>query len=278
LKSILKNKKNNNINENKSQVLTIKQTVKINLKPSYLNLNEITEGKFAKSKKLQDCIKNIVIKKILKHKKESQSPKPRKTMAANGKSFQALRKMQTLSMSKKLIQSPKRRQSLCVTKKLNHNYQKHKSYNVFKKEIQSPKKYNNSQNSNKYVKHKTSAVKNMAKRDSNFFKINTNSNTNNDKSKKVEVKSKFNMMQDSHERSQEINKKQEDNQIIESNNSSNLTPKKKKTNDDFLLDYVNRNIKDDNIVLNNPDKFYNGLFGAIMKKVNQSKMKKSGEE
>ena len=92
------------------------------------------------------------------------------------------------------------------------------------------------------------------------------------------VKSKFNKIQDNEERSSEINGNQEDNQIIESNNSSNSTPKKRKNNDEFLLDYVNRNIKDDKAVLNNPDKFYNGLFGAIMKKVNQSKMKKSGEE
>ena len=116
----------------------------------------------------------------------------------------------------------------------------------------------------------------MTKRDSNYFKINTN--TNNDKSKKLDVKSKFNMMADIQENSLEINENQENNQIIESNNSSDLTPKKRKNNDEFLLDYVNRNIKDDKDVLNNPDKFYNGLFGAIMKKVNQNKMKKSDEE
>ena len=68
MKSILKNKKtsivSHNINENKSKVLKIKQTIKINIKPSYLNLNEITKGKFAKSKGLQNCIKNIIIKNI----------------------------------------------------------------------------------------------------------------------------------------------------------------------------------------------------------------------
>ena len=42
---------------------------------------------------------------------------------------------------------------------------------------------------------------------------------------------------------------------------------KKKNNDNgFLLDYVNRNIKDDNAVLNNPGRFFNGLFNGIMKK------------
>ena len=276
LKSILKNKKNIvsiNINENKSKVLTMKQIIKINIKPSYLNLNEITEGKFAKSKGLQDCIKKIVIKKILKHKNVSQSPKKRKTLGGNKKNLQTLRKVPSLIMSKKQILSPNRRKSVCVTKQLNQNLQNHR-FVTYKKEAQTPK-IGSIQSSNKFIKDGI-ITRNMTKRDSNYFKINTN--TNNDKSKKLEVKSKFNMMADIQENSLEINENQENNQIIESNNSSDLTPKKRKNNDEFLLDYVNRNIKDDKDVLNNPDKFYNGLFGAIMKKVNQNKMKKSDEE
>ena len=31
------------------------------------------------------------------------------------------------------------------------------------------------------------------------------------------------------------------------------------------MNYVNRNIRDDSVVLNNPGKFYNGLFSNIMK-------------
>ena len=273
LKSIFKKKKNNvltnNINENKGKVLTIKQTIKINIKPCYLNLNEITEGKFAKSKGLQNCIKNIVIKKILKHKKESQTPKKRKSFGTNRKNLQSLKKVQTLSMSKKQIQGPKRRKSFCVTKRLNQNPQK---LSIYKLETHTPKK-NNSQSSNKFIKNKT-LTRNMTKRNSFSFKINSN----NDKNKKAEVKSKFNIISDNQVRNSEIKKMKEDNQIIDSNNSSNSSPKKKKNNDEFLLDYVNRNIKDDKAVLNNPDKFYNGLFGAIMKKVNQSKIKQSDVE
>ena len=276
LKPILKNKKNSiishNIIENKNKALKIKQTIKINIKPSYLNLNEITKGKFAKSKGLQDCIKNIVIKKILKHKKESQMPKKRKSLGVNRKSLQTLRKLQTLSMPKKLNQSPKRRKSFSVTKRLIQSPQKRRSFSINKKEAISPKK-RNTQNSIKLLKNKTIA-KNMTKRYSNNIKININ----NDKIKKTEVKSKFNMISDIHEKSSGNNIIKKDNQIIESNNSSDSTPKKRKNNDEFLLDYVNRNIKDDKAVLNNPDKFYNGLFGAIMKKVNQGKMKQSDEE
>ena len=65
-----------------------------------------------------------------------------------------------------------------------------------------------------------------------------------------------------------------------SQNSShcNSIPKRGKTrrkNNDFLLDYVNRNIKDDNAVLNNPGQFYNGLFNDIMKKVSIKKRRNS---
>jgi len=275
LKQILEDKTNNNINEeNKSKVFKIKQTIKINIKPSYLNLNEITKGKFAKSKGLQNCIKNIVIKKIMKHKKESQVPKKRKSLGVNRKSLHTLKKLQTLGMPKKLIQDPKRRKSFSVTKRFLQNSQKRRSFSINKKETQTATK-RNTQVTTRLLRNKTLA-KNIPKRYSNNIKININ----NDKIKKTEVKSKFkfNMMSDIHERSSGINIIKKDNQIIESDNSSDSTPKKRKNNDEFLLDYVNRNIKDDKAVLNNPDKFYNGLFGAIMKKINLSKMKQSDEK
>ena len=63
--------------------------------------------------------------------------------------------------------------------------------------------------------------------------------------------------------------------------SSHSLPKRRKTKkneDDFFLDYVNRNIRDDNAVLNNPRQFYNGFFIDIMKRVNEGKIKKKDEE
>jgi len=282
-KPIIKNIKNNNIDENKSRLLKIKQNIKINIKPSYLNLNEITEGKFAKSIGLQNCIKNIVIKKILKHKKESQVHKRRKSLGINRKGINALKKLQTLSIPKNQIQSPKRRKSFCVTKKISQSPKKRRSFGINKRETQSPKKRRSfcinkketqspkkrsTQISSKLLNNKTIS-KHFPKRFSNNIKININ----NDKIKKTDVKSKFNMMSDIHERSSGINIKKKDNLNSKSNISSDSTPKRRKNNDEFLLDYVNRNIKDDNAVLNNPGKFYNGLFGAIMKKVNKGKMK-----
>ena len=270
-KPALKNIKNN-IDENQNKKLEIKQNIKINIKPSYLNLNEITKGKFAKSKGLQNCIKNIIIKKILKHKKESQVPKKRKSLGINRKSMNTLKKLQTLNLPKKLIQSPKRRKSFCVTKKFSQSPNKRRSFSINKKETQSPKK-RSSQISSKLLKNKTIS-KNFSKRISHNIKLNIN----NDKIKKTDVKSKFNMISDIHEKSSGINPIKKPNQNIGSYISSDSTPKKRKNNDEFLLDYVNRNIKDDNAVLNNPGKFYNGLFGAIMKKVNKGKMKQFEEE
>jgi len=273
-KPTLENKENNNINENKSKVFKIKQTIKINIKPSYLNLNEITEGKFAKSRGLQECIKNIVIKKILKHKRESQVPKKRKSLGVNRRSIQALKKIQTLGIPKKLIQSPKRRKSFSATKKIIQSPQKRRSFSINKKDIQAPKK-RATQASNKLLKNKTLA-KNIPKKYSSNIKINAN----NDKIKKTEVKSKFkfNMVSDIHERGSGINIMRRENQIMKSDNSIDSSPKRKRNNDAFLLDYVNRNIKDDKAVLNNPDKFYNGLFGAIMRKVNKTKMIQDDDE
>ena len=66
--------------------------------------------------------------------------------------------------------------------------------------------------------------------------------------------------------------------IKESKLSCNSLTKKerlRKKNDEFLLDYVNKNIRDDNAVLNNPGQFYNGLFNNIMKKVTIKKIVKT---
>ena len=268
----------NNIIENKSKILKIKQNIKINIKRSYLNLNEITKGKFAKSKRLQECIKNIVIKKILKHRKESQVPKKRKSLGVNRRSMQALKQLQTLGIPKNVIQGPKRRKSFSVTKKFIQSPRKRHSFSINKKISQTPKK-RCTQVSNKLLKNKTLA-KNIPKR----YLNNIKSNVNNDKIKKTDVKSKFkfNIVSDIHERNSAFNIMRKANimrkdNIMKSDNSLDSS-KRKKNSDEFLLDYVNKNIKNDNAVLNNPDKFYNGLFGAIMRKVNQTKMIQDEDE
>jgi hypothetical protein len=119
----------------------------------------------------------------LKHKKEFQVPKKRKSLGVNRKSLYTLKKMQTLSVSKKLIQNPKRRKSFSATKRLNQNPQKRRSFSINKKETQSVSK-RNVQVPGRLLKNKTLA-RNIPKRYSNNIKININ----NDKIKKTEVKS-----------------------------------------------------------------------------------------
>ena len=55
--------------------------------------------------------------------------------------------------------------------------------------------------------------------------------------------------------------------MLKQRNQESLKKKiiKKNNNSENLLNYVNRNIRDDSVVLNNPGKFYNGLFSNIMK-------------
>ena len=70
-----------------------------------------------------------------------------------------------------------------------------------------------------------------------------------------------------------INKNQRSNfmasELNDRGKDTNLSKKKiyrKSNNNVMLLNYINRNIRDDSAVLNNPGKFYNGLFNDIMKK------------
>ena len=108
-----------------------------------------------------------------------------------------------------------------------------------------------------------------------------------EKLKKTEVKSLFKkpMISELQDKNSIIPGKKNNNinnsRIKESSQFSsyccNSIPKRGKTrkkNDEFLLDYVNKNIRDDNAVLNNPGQFYNGLFNNIMKKVTIKKIKK----
>ena len=56
------------------------------------------------------------------------------------------------------------------------------------------------------------------------------------------------------------------------NSNANNIKENNNTND-MLLNYVNRNIRDDSAVLNNPGKFYNGLFSDIMKRYTKANIK-----
>ena len=55
--------------------------------------------------------------------------------------------------------------------------------------------------------------------------------------------------------------------------SSKKKIKGKFNNNTNLLNYINKNIKDDSDVLNNPGKFYGGLFNDIMKKYTKVNIK-----
>ena len=187
--------------------MKINKNVIIKINGCYENLNMISDGKISKSKKLQNCIKNILIKKVLKHKNDK----------------------------KEEIVNP-----VSPT-----NQKRRKSFSI------------------KLVKHKTMA-KNIPEnfKKNNLYKVTINTNT----FKKTDVKSRFkkHMISEINDKGTISPKK-----IIKDLTSSSLPKKAKgrKKNDEFLLDYVNRNIRDDNAVLNNPGKFYNGLFNNIMKKV-----------
>ena len=132
-------------------------------------------------------------------------------------------------------------------------------------EFQSPKKAQKS-SSIKLKKHKTMAKK-LPKRFSNNIKITLGP----DLLKKTEVKRHKKPMISDIKISLNPGKKSMNSHLKENSKySSNSSPKRGKTrkkDDEFLLDYVNRNIRDDNAVLNNPGQFYNGLFNNIMKKV-----------
>ena len=110
-------------------------------------------------------------------------------------------------------------------------------------------------------------------------------NVKKEKLRKTELKNLFNKHMIS-----EIEEKKDKNTLVKKKNISRIKdaseischslPKRRKTKkngDDFFLDYVNRNIRDDNAVLNNPGQFYNGFFIDIMKRVNEGKIKQKSE-
>ena len=64
-------------------------------------------------------------------------------------------------------------------------------------------------------------------------------------------------------------------ELNDKGNHNNITKKKitrKSANDNFL-NHINRNIRDDSAVLNDPGKFYNGLFNGLMKKYTKANFK-----
>ena len=50
---------------------------------------------------------------------------------------------------------------------------------------------------------------------------------------------------------------------------------KKSSNNAMILNYINRNIRDDSTALKNPGKFYNGLFNDMMKNYTKANIKPS---
>ena len=66
-------------------------------------------------------------------------------------------------------------------------------------------------------------------------------------------------------------------ELYEKNKSKNYSTnkitrinKKNNSNQSHLLNYINKNIKDDSVVLHEPEKFYSGLFNNIMKKYSKA--------
>ncbi len=179
---------------------TIKQNISIkediiicrnqgfNLNAEYFNFNQLTNGIFSKIKKLQNYIKNILLKKISRLE-YSKIELPKIKNIINSEKTNKIKPLNITTISK--------------------NFSRHIPYD----------------NNTRIEKFKSSLVKNQK---SNLF------------SSELNVKTK---------KSGIFKKK-----IIKKNN-----------NNENLLNYVNRNIRDDSVVLNNPGKFYNGLFSNIMK-------------
>ena len=301
-KSIIKDDENNsekeNFSDNDEKMKIIKNVVfKINAK--YENLNTITNGEYSKSKNLQKCIKSILIKKILKHKDDNnfiQKAQPLEKLNNNNiqknyqkrKTFQrkSILKNQTMQKKKTIQTNLTIQKKSTVQKKLiDKKYQSIQTINNIQT-IKSPKSPNRSKATKNPSTYKLQKNKTLSKNiPEKLFSNNLiKDNVKKEKLRKTELKSLFNKHLIS-----DIEEKKEKNTTIKKKNNSCIKepseivsspsiPKRRKTKkneDDFFLDYVNRNIRDDNAVLNNPGQFYNGFFNDIMKRVNEEKMKKS---
>ena len=144
-------------------------------------------------------------------------------------------------------------------------------------EIEIPKKHK-SLSSNVLIKNKA-MVKNIPNSflKNNLYKLNISNN----KLEKTEFKNSFknNLISLIQDKNIGTNTKKSTKIKESSKHTSSSIPKikPKKNNDEFLLDYVIKNIRDDSNVLNNPRKFYNGFFSTIMKNVNIEKIKQCNE-
>ena len=105
----------------------------------------------------------------------------------------------------------------------------------------------------------TNNKKKISKKYSAFLPFN---NWRNDK-----VRNTINKNQRSNFMSSELNDRARE------NNNSKKKINRKSNNNIMLLNYINQNIRDDSAVLNNPGKFYNGLFNDMMKKYSRVNIK-----
>ena len=185
------------INEKETKIKGYKifQNQEIKLNAEYFNLNQLTNGKFAKNINFQNYIKSYILKKIsnLTH---SRIELPN-----------IINSLKTPNTNR-CSSIPKKR----ISKKISTLFPFHNLRND---------------------KIKNSFFKNQK---NNFMNSELNDKGKGVYSSKKKIKGKF-------------------------NNNTNL------------LNYINKNIKDDSDVLNNPGKFYGGLFNDIMKKYTKVNIK-----
>ena len=202
----------------------ISQNIIIKIRSTYENLNMLTNGKYSKSKKLQDCIKNIFTKKLLKHKKKEEFAIPKPQKIRNTVSLKPIK-------------------NKTITKNISAKFSNNNLYKVSVAE----KKLKKTDIKNIFKKPKISEINDNP----SLTQLKKNNNSNNNiNSSRFKESSKYSSFC----------------------NSIPKIIKTKKKSDEFLLEYVNKNIRDDNAVLNNPGQFYNGLFNNIMKKVSIKKI------
>ena len=295
------NDNNNDNNNDSNEKLQIRKNIIIKINAKYENLNIITKGEYLKSKNLQKCIKKFLIKKILKHKNDNKYTQKTITLQKmcgnfdeNAQKKQLIQKKKTYqkrrSIKKQIILKKQTIQNNLAIRKKSTIVKKpiSKKYQSIQTNIQTPKSPTRSKNrkfnsTNRLMKNKTLVRNKIPEKYScNIIK----DTVKREKLRKTELKSLFNKHMIS-----ELDDKKEKNTLIKKKNNGSVKdiseischslPKRRKTKkneDDFFLDYVNRNIRDDNAVLNNPGQFYNGFFIDIMKRVNEGKIKQKDEE
>ena len=184
-----------NQKETKNKGYKIFQNQEIKLNAEYFNLNQLTNGKFAKNINFQNYIKSYILKKI------SDFTHSRIELPSIINSLKTPNTNKPTSFQKKKI-----------SKKFSALFPFHNLRND---------------------KIKNSFFKNQK---SNFMNSELNDKGKGVNNSRKKIKGKF-------------------------NNSTNL------------LNYINKNIRDDSDVLNNPGKFYGGLFNDIMKKYTKVNIK-----